>query len=435
MSSSSRHAKSGTKHDNFRERDERKRSLNPIQTRASTESAIVDLVGELKQLRKENQQGHIGTKESLTRLETSVDELKDQITKLETRIVEAEERIRNNEDSVMRHGRVIRYLLQREVELSARCDDLQNRLRRNNLRIYQVPENSEEGKNPVEFVKDLFTSTLNALPDADIKIERAHRSLAPKPKDTEPPRSIVVKFTDFPVKEAILRQAWVQLQCCWPQDPPADSEHGCKDHRCPSPIHPGHFPCTMLQQNKQHREGPHPPLPQSLPAPTIRKTVPEHQSPLHQTAQQLFPPGCESPELRSPPPPLKPHANPYSWNTDHPPPPSPNTPPTLPHQRKNCELFFVQFKCATHRWVGLYKPPVVTHSPLCALDTFLTLLCVHNPTKDSAIFVCLHAHALQIILYCSPASCLTHNVSLCTCTVFMWSIRIVCIVCIFYLYL
>ncbi len=127
------------------------------------------------------------------------------------RIVEAEERISNNEDSVMRHGRAIRYLLQREMELSARCDDLQNRLRWKNL-IYQVPENSEEGKNPVEFVKDLFTSTLNALPDADIKIEKAHRALAPKPKDTEPPRSIVVKFMDFPVKEAILRQAWVQKQ-------------------------------------------------------------------------------------------------------------------------------------------------------------------------------------------------------------------------------
>ncbi len=28
----------------------------------------------------------------------------------------------------------------------------------------------------------------------------------------------------------------------------------------PLPIHPGHFPCTMLQQNQQHREGP-PPTP------------------------------------------------------------------------------------------------------------------------------------------------------------------------------
>ncbi len=115
------------------------------------------------------------------------------------------------------------------------------------------------------------------------------------------------------------------LRVCWPAAslsgtgtavlltarPSSGQWNGCKDHRCPSPIHPGHFPCTMLQQNQQHREGPHPPLPQSLPAPTIRKTVPEHQSPLRQTAQQLFPPGCESPELRSTRPPLKPHANPY----------------------------------------------------------------------------------------------------------------------------
>ncbi len=112
-----------------------------------------------------------------------------------------------------------------------------------------------------------------------------------------------------------------------------------------------------------------------------------------------------------------PNANPYLLK--HGPSLSPplQTPPQSYHTKakKNCELFLCNSKCATHRWVGLYKPPVVTHSPLCALDTFHTLLC--NPTKDSAIYVCLHAHALQIILYCSPASCLTHNVSLCTCTV------------------
>ncbi len=62
-------------------------------------------------------------------------------------------------------------------------------------------------------------------------------------------------------------------------------------------------------------------VPQSLSAPTIRKTVPEHQSPLRQTAQQPFPPGCESPELNSPRSSLKPHTNPLppeTWsNTKH----------------------------------------------------------------------------------------------------------------------
>ncbi len=164
---------------------------------------------------------------------------------------------------------------------------------------------------------------------------------------------------------------------------------------CPSPIHPGHFLCTMLQQNQQHREGPHPPLPQSLPAPTIRKTVPEHQSPLRQTAQQPFPPGCESPELKSPRPPLKPHTNPYLLKhgpsiSPHTPTPL-QTPPNLTTPKKKLyETFLCNAKCATHRWVGLFKPPVVTHSPLCALDTFHTLLCTqsHKRLSNICMFTC-----------------------------------------------
>ncbi len=183
----------------------------------------------------------------------------------------------------------------------------------------------------------------------------------------------------------------------------------------------------MLQKNQQHREGTHPPLPQSLRAPTIRKTVPEHQSPLRQAAQQLFPPGCESPEPKSPRPPLKkPMQTPTSWNTDHPPPPLQTLPNLTTPKKKLCELF-----CAIQVCYTQVSGPVQTtcSNTLSSMRTrhFFTHCCVHNPTKDSAIYACLHAHALQIILYCSPASCLTHNVSLCTCTVFMWSIRIVCI--------
>ncbi len=75
-----------------------------------------------------------------------------------------------------------------------------------------------------------------------------------------------------------------------------------------------------------------------------------------------------------------------------------NSPPPQLYQitGKKIQTFLCNSKCATHRWVGLYKPPVVIHSPLLALDTFHTLLCVHNPTKDSVIYVCLHAHALKI---------------------------------------
>ncbi len=191
----------------------------------------------------------------------------------------------------------------------------------------------------------------------------------------------------------------------------------------------------------KNREGPHPPLPQSLPAPTIRKTVPEHQSPLHQTAQQLFPPGCESPELRSPRPPLKPHANPLppeTWTANpylqkHGPPPNPPTnPPTSQpyHTKENTELFF----CAIQVCYTQVSGPVQTtcsNTLLYALDTFPTQS--HKKLSNICMFTCSCTTTNHLVLF--PSQLLTHNVSLCTCTVFMWSIRIVCIVCIFYLYL
>ncbi len=82
--------------------------------------------------------------------------------------------------------------------------------------------------------------------------------------------------------------------------------------------------------------------------------------------------------------------------------------------QKKLSNFFCAIQSVLHRWVGLYKPPVVTHCPLFALDTFYTLLCVYNPTKDSVIYVCLHAQGLKSILHSSPASCLTHVMFSCS---------------------
>lgn len=48
------------------------------------------------------------------------------------------------------------------------------------------------------------------LTEDDIRIDRALRALMPKPKENDPPHSIVIKFTDYTVKEQILQQAWKQ---------------------------------------------------------------------------------------------------------------------------------------------------------------------------------------------------------------------------------
>ncbi len=153
----------------------------------------------------------------------------------------------------------------------------------------------------------------------------------------------------------------------------------------------------MLQQNQQHREGP-PPTPPTVSSSSYHQEDGTGASePNCSTA--FFPRLWEPWTQITPPPsetPCKP-LPPETWT----PPPSPNTPPTLPHQRKNCELFFVQFKCATHRWVGLYKPPVVTHSPLCTRHFSYIAICTqsHKRLRNICMFTCSCTTTNHLVLF------------------------------------
>ena len=85
----------------------------------------------LRKLHKENQEGHNHTKMSLERLEQAVTAIKDQMVEHEERIGKTEEGL--STDTAMRHHRAQRYLLHCHIDPLAKCDDLQNRLRRNNI--------------------------------------------------------------------------------------------------------------------------------------------------------------------------------------------------------------------------------------------------------------------------------------------------------------
>uniref|UniRef100_A0A8C7WUI1 L1 transposable element RRM domain-containing protein n=1 Tax=Oryzias sinensis TaxID=183150 RepID=A0A8C7WUI1_9TELE len=201
-----------------KENDDQKRATACSATSISPDAASIEneklatisLLEEMKKLRQENIQGHNHTKESLNRLEKTMTDIKEQIADHQQRIGELEGRVNSTEDRGAKHHRVLRYLLQRERQHSAECEELQNRMRRNNLRIYQIPEGSEVG-NMAVFVKDLLPKVLTLPAGLDINIERAHRSLQSRPtSSTAPPRSILVRFLDAAVKDVVLQQAWRQ---------------------------------------------------------------------------------------------------------------------------------------------------------------------------------------------------------------------------------
>ncbi|KAJ8355170.1 hypothetical protein AAFF_G00088950 [Aldrovandia affinis] len=109
---------------------------------------------EIQPMRKDVKEFKGQNKESFTRLQTSVGGLSAQLAKLEKRVVETEGRISAVEEANATHGRAIGFLLHREEELMEMCEDLQNRARRHNLRLYQIPEGSE-GQDTVGFINPL----------------------------------------------------------------------------------------------------------------------------------------------------------------------------------------------------------------------------------------------------------------------------------------
>ncbi|KAL7842069.1 hypothetical protein SRHO_G00237580 [Serrasalmus rhombeus] len=90
------------------------------------------------------------------------------------------------------------------------------RSRRGNIRIYRVPEGSEESFPYVtDFLEHLLKSTLDLDPSLELHIERAHRALAPKPPESAKPRSIVARFLSYKTKEAVIKQAWARKRVDW----------------------------------------------------------------------------------------------------------------------------------------------------------------------------------------------------------------------------
>ena len=79
--------------------------------------------------------------------------------------------------------------------------------RRNNIRIFNVPEDSESG-DTVKWGENFIKELLKLPPQTELHLERMHRSLVKKPGPADSPRSFVAKFLDFQTKQRVLMSAW-----------------------------------------------------------------------------------------------------------------------------------------------------------------------------------------------------------------------------------
>lgn len=147
-------------------------------------------------------------KTSVTTVESTLSTLCNRVTDLEKRMVEAEGRVSASEDDYNNFNTHLTSMEKTVEQLRMKVDDLENRGRRKNLKIVNLPEKAESGTSLLDFLQTQLPS-LTGLPTdfPPLEIERAHRALASTPGPNSPPRSVLVRFLRFSQREAVLRAA------------------------------------------------------------------------------------------------------------------------------------------------------------------------------------------------------------------------------------
>uniref|UniRef100_H2ZZ05 L1 transposable element RRM domain-containing protein n=1 Tax=Latimeria chalumnae TaxID=7897 RepID=H2ZZ05_LATCH len=136
-------------------------------------------------------------------LSVTLGELKDLMSALNNRVTTAEQRVSNMEDAQQDISCEMIDLKKQVLDLQAKLDDQENYARWNNVRFIGFPKGVENGK-PVKFLQEVLPTLLELPCGTVLDVERAHRSLAPKPADGQRPCPFIVKFLRYPVCEQIL---------------------------------------------------------------------------------------------------------------------------------------------------------------------------------------------------------------------------------------
>lgn len=192
---------------------------DPLPTSGATASAdsMTVLTAEMLQ----SMMGSLKT-DIFSKIDTSATTLRSEMILVKDELKKSVERIQNKLDA---HGVVLSELERgasdhstRIAELEAnvgsltsrvtyldnRCEDLEGRMRRNNIRLLGIPE-GVEGPRPTEFVAGLLQELLGL--DEKPLLDRAHRTLRSRPREGEPPRPFVIRVHFFHVRNDMLKRS------------------------------------------------------------------------------------------------------------------------------------------------------------------------------------------------------------------------------------
>lgn len=171
------------------------------------DSAHID--GELRALLQA-----LPTKQDIEALILRVEEShRREIQEVRTEIHSLADRVDNGEASISTIAARLGALEQSQAEqaestiaIQLHMEDLEDRSRRNNLRLRGIPE-ATGAENLPDTVTAIFRQIL-ASPQTVIEMDRVHRSLGPKSSDPSRPRDVICRLHKYTLRDMISRKAW-----------------------------------------------------------------------------------------------------------------------------------------------------------------------------------------------------------------------------------
>ena len=161
----------------------------------------------IKELTKKVEEGHAKLNEKLNATNGKLDAIQAEVSGLTERVGNLEGKAEMTERGVEMSADVALACLEVLASVQRKQIDQEARARRNNLRISCIPETY--GVDSMSSWLDGFLKEQLGIEETfDLKIQRAHRTLAPKPKPTEHPRAVIVLFLEHKTKEMVRQMAW-----------------------------------------------------------------------------------------------------------------------------------------------------------------------------------------------------------------------------------
>lgn len=128
--------------------------------------------------------------------------LTDKVTTLEKKEAHTTEAVRQLDKIAWAHNRHL-------IEMARNIEDLDNRGRRQNIRVRGMPE-AIEAPQLEPALTAIFNSLLGRGKEEPIELIRAHRALRPRSQSDQNPRDVICCLANFKLKEEILSKARAQ---------------------------------------------------------------------------------------------------------------------------------------------------------------------------------------------------------------------------------